>query len=91
MTGPGGPAGEPADADVAASADVTAADVDAAWELFDGAGGFIDGEGGPMAGSPLGFEFPRTETGDVGLGLVYQNKIIASAARAGTQASATAG
>lgn len=43
-------------------------------------GGFIDGDGKPIEGSPLGFEFPRTETGDVGLALVYQNKIIASAA-----------
>jgi glycosyltransferase involved in cell wall biosynthesis len=43
-------------------------------------GWFIDGEGEKMEGSPLGFEFPRFETGDVLLGLVYQNKIIASAA-----------
>jgi glycosyltransferase involved in cell wall biosynthesis len=43
-------------------------------------GSFIDGEGKPMEGSPLGFEFPRTETGDVLLSLIYQNKIIASAA-----------
>lgn len=43
-------------------------------------GWFIDGEGKRMAGSPLGFEFPRTETGDVLLALLYQNKIIASAA-----------
>ncbi|HZH98846.1 MAG TPA: glycosyltransferase [Fimbriimonadaceae bacterium] len=42
-------------------------------------GGFIDGEGKPMSGSPLGFEFPRTETGDVLLSLLYANKIIASA------------
>lgn len=42
-------------------------------------GGFIDGEGKPISGSPLGFEFPRTETGDVLLDLLYQNKIIASA------------
>lgn len=45
-------------------------------------GWFIDGEGERMEGSPLGFEFPRFETGDVLLGLVYQNKIIASAALA---------
>jgi glycosyltransferase involved in cell wall biosynthesis len=45
-------------------------------------GSFIDGEGKKMDGSPLGFEFPRFETGDVLLGLVYQNKIIASAALA---------
>lgn len=44
-------------------------------------GSFIDGAGNPMEGTPLGFEFPRFETGDVLLGLVYQNKIIASAAR----------
>lgn len=45
-------------------------------------GWFIDGDGNRMEGSPLGFEFPRFETGDVLLGLVYQNKIIASAALA---------
>jgi glycosyltransferase involved in cell wall biosynthesis len=43
-------------------------------------GGFIDGSGGPIEGSPLGFEFPRTETGDVLLALCAANKIIASAA-----------
>lgn len=43
-------------------------------------GWFIDGEGKRMEGSPLGFEFPRTETGNVTLALLYQNKIIASAA-----------
>lgn len=43
-------------------------------------GHFIDGSGARVEGSPLGFEFPRTETGDVLLGLAYQNKIIASAA-----------
>lgn len=43
-------------------------------------GFFIDGQGQRMEGSPLGFEFPRTETGDVLLDLIYQNKIIASAA-----------
>jgi len=43
-------------------------------------GWFIDGEGRQMPGSPLGFEFPRTETGDVLLPLIYANKIIASAA-----------
>lgn len=42
-------------------------------------GGFIDGEGKPLEGSPLGFEFPRTETGNVLADLLYQNKIIASA------------
>ena len=45
-------------------------------------GWFIDGEGKEMEGTPLGFEFPRFETGDVLLSLVYQNKIIASAALA---------
>ena len=45
-------------------------------------GSFIDGDGKQMEGTPLGFEFPRFETGDVLLGLVYQNKIIASAALA---------
>jgi glycosyltransferase involved in cell wall biosynthesis len=43
-------------------------------------GWFIDGEGKRLEGSPLGFEFPRTETGDVLLSLLYANKIIASAA-----------
>ncbi|HVL40419.1 MAG TPA: glycosyltransferase [Fimbriimonadaceae bacterium] len=43
-------------------------------------GSFIDAEGRRMEGSPLGFDFPRTETGDVLLSLVYANKIIASAA-----------
>lgn len=42
-------------------------------------GHFIDGEGKVVEGSPLGFEFPRTETGDVLLSLLYANKIIASA------------
>jgi glycosyltransferase involved in cell wall biosynthesis len=43
-------------------------------------GAFIDGSGAVTPGSPLGFEFPRTETGDVLLDLVAANKIIASAA-----------
>lgn len=43
-------------------------------------GKFIDGSGAVIEGSPLGFAFPRTETGDVLLALVYANKIIASAA-----------
>lgn len=42
-------------------------------------GAFIDGKGNPMEGSPLGFEFPRTDTGDVLIPLLYANKIIASA------------
>lgn len=42
-------------------------------------GYFIDGKGDRMEGSPLGFEFPRTETGDVLIDLIYANKIIASA------------
>ena len=45
-------------------------------------GTFIDGEGKPREGNPLGFAFPRFETGDILLGLVYENKIIASAALA---------
>ncbi|HEY0867914.1 MAG TPA: glycosyltransferase [Fimbriimonas sp.] len=45
-------------------------------------GAFIDGEGKPMVGNPLGFAFPRFRTGDILLGLVYENKIIASAALA---------
>jgi glycosyltransferase involved in cell wall biosynthesis len=43
-------------------------------------GGFIDGDGHKMEGSPLGFEFPRTKTGNVVIPLIYANKIIASAA-----------
>lgn len=43
-------------------------------------GAFIDGKGEHIEGSPLGFEFPRTETGDVLPALLYANKIIASAA-----------
>jgi glycosyltransferase involved in cell wall biosynthesis len=42
-------------------------------------GKFIDGNGNFIEGSPLGFEFPRTETGNVLLSLIYANKIIASA------------
>jgi glycosyltransferase involved in cell wall biosynthesis len=43
-------------------------------------GHFIDGSGQQRAGNPLGFRFPTFETGDILLGLVYENKIIASAA-----------
>lgn len=43
-------------------------------------GRFIDGNGHLLNGSPLGFEFPRTTTGDVLIALLYANKIIASAA-----------
>ena len=43
-------------------------------------GWFIDGAGERLEGSPLGFEFPRTRSGDVLLALLYANKIIASAA-----------
>jgi len=45
-------------------------------------GHFIDGDGTRTEGNPLGFRFPTFETGDVLLGLVYENKIIASAAMA---------
>ncbi|HWD39152.1 MAG TPA: glycosyltransferase [Fimbriimonas sp.] len=45
-------------------------------------GYFIDGKGDHMEGSPLGFRFPKFITGDLLLGLVYENKIIASAALA---------
>jgi len=45
-------------------------------------GTFIDGEGRLMEGNPLGFAFPRFKTGDILLGLVYENKVIASAALA---------
>jgi glycosyltransferase involved in cell wall biosynthesis len=43
-------------------------------------GDFIDGDGNVIPGSPLGFAFPRFETGDILAGLLYENKIIASAA-----------
>lgn len=43
-------------------------------------GHFIDGDGNRTEGNPLGFRFPTFETGDVLPGLVYENKIIASAA-----------
>ncbi|ARU42339.1 hypothetical protein CCB80_14755 [Armatimonadetes bacterium Uphvl-Ar1] len=42
-------------------------------------GYFIDGEGLERHDSPLGFDFPRTETGDILLALIYANSIIASA------------
>ena len=45
-------------------------------------GTFINGEGEAFEGEPLGFRFPRFETGDVLLGLVYENVVIASAALA---------
>ncbi len=43
-------------------------------------GYFINGAGEVRHDSPLGFDFPKTETGDVLLSLIYHNKIIASAA-----------
>jgi glycosyltransferase involved in cell wall biosynthesis len=43
-------------------------------------GDFIDGEGRAFIGEPLGFQFPKFETGNILLSLVYANKIIASAA-----------
>jgi glycosyltransferase involved in cell wall biosynthesis len=43
-------------------------------------GFFIDGKGARAEGNPLGFRFPTFQTGDILLGLVYENKIIASAA-----------
>jgi glycosyltransferase involved in cell wall biosynthesis len=43
-------------------------------------GHFIDRDGKRQEGNPLGFAFPRFETGDILLGLVPENKIIASAA-----------
>lgn len=48
-------------------------------------GDFIDGNDQVIPGSPLGFEFPRFETGDILLGLIGANKIIASAALARRQ------
>jgi glycosyltransferase involved in cell wall biosynthesis len=47
-------------------------------------GEFIDGKGDVIPGNPLGFRFPRFETGDILCGLVFENKIIASAALART-------
>jgi glycosyltransferase involved in cell wall biosynthesis len=41
-------------------------------------GWFIDGDGNRLAVNPLGFEWPRTGTGDVLLELIPYNKIIAS-------------
>lgn len=43
-------------------------------------GWFIDGDGKKREDSPLGFDFPRFETGELLAPLLYQNKIIASAA-----------
>lgn len=48
-------------------------------------GYFIDGDSNRTEGNPLGFRFPRFETGDILLGLVFENKIIASAALARTE------
>jgi glycosyltransferase involved in cell wall biosynthesis len=45
-------------------------------------GHFIDRDGNRTEGNPLGFRFPTFETGDILQGLVYENKIIASAALA---------
>jgi len=45
-------------------------------------GHFIDGDGNRTEGNPLGFAFPTFKTGDILLGLVFENKIIASAALA---------
>lgn len=42
-------------------------------------GYFIDGNGNERHDSPLGFDFPRTVTGDILLALIYANSIIASA------------
>ncbi|HXH61873.1 MAG TPA: glycosyltransferase [Fimbriimonadaceae bacterium] len=42
------------------------------------AGYFIDGEGNELRVNPLGFEWPKTGTGDVLLELIPYNKIIAS-------------
>ena len=47
-------------------------------------GHFVNGKGERTEGNPLGFRFPSFETGDILLGLVYENKIIASAALART-------
>lgn len=57
-------------------------DANPAVGLVHTGGTFINGEGGTFEGNPLGFAFPTFETGDILLGLVYENKIIASAALA---------
>lgn len=54
-------------------------------------GHFIDGKGQKIEGEPLGFKFPRTETGDLLLDLVYANKIIASAVLARRECFAKGG
>ena len=55
-------------------------DANPAVGLVHTGGHFIDGEGRRTEGNPLGFRFPTFETGDILRGLVYENKIIASAA-----------
>jgi len=42
-------------------------------------GDFIDDAGQPLHGAPLGFEYPRFESGDILERLVYQNQFITSA------------
>ncbi len=54
-------------------------------------GHFIDGEGDRTEGNPLGFRFPTFETGDILRGLVFENKIIASAALARRECFETVG
>lgn len=54
-------------------------------------GKFIDGKSQVFEGKPLGFSFPRFETGDILLDLVYENKIIASAALARRECFETLG
>ena len=57
-------------------------DANPAVGLVHTGGSFIDGKGERQEGNPLGFAFPTFETGDILVGLVYENKIIASAALA---------
>ena len=45
-------------------------------------GWFIDGDGNKREDSPLGFEYPRFETGDIFASLLHHNLIITSAALA---------
>jgi glycosyltransferase involved in cell wall biosynthesis len=54
-------------------------------------GYFIDAQGLRTEGSPLGFRFPTFKTGDILLGLVYENKVIASAALARRECFETLG
>ncbi len=59
---------------------LAAFDADASLGLVHTGGGFIDGHGGPVSGSPFGFAFPSSALPDEGLALLRANRVIASAA-----------